>query len=60
MFSFLGCGVRGEPSRRQDEIFIRKSQVVKSIEEQSGEQTKKVEEKDKEQKQKLIKVKEKR
>lgn len=29
------CGVRGEPSRRQDELFIRKSQVVKSIEEQS-------------------------
>ena len=30
-----GCGVRGEPARRQDELFIRKSQVVKSIEEQS-------------------------
>ena len=55
VLNFVGCGVRGEPSRRQDELFIRKSQVVKAIEEQSvqGESEIKTEEE-------LIKKKEKR
>ncbi len=34
LFSF-SCGVRGEPTRRQDEVFIRQSRVIEEAKEQS-------------------------